>query len=271
MTVLDVYAPHPTTRAKQLQKEFATVGMTYRAPDIGLTRKIQQEMHEARAVLVPSDTVRKSLVEEGVSGDRIRVVPFGVNTHRFVPPSCPRGATEKFDVLFVGAISVEKGLRTLLEGFRRFVDLSPGIKARLMLVGRVRGNARVLLRRHAGEFEIAGIRRHDELVKLYQGADVLVLPSHSEGSALVTYEAMACGLPVITTPEAGSIVRDGEDGYLVEAGAPEMLADRLASMCKLRERTLRMGQKALQSIQSYRAADYGGRVMDAYRSFLGGR
>ena len=53
-------------------------------------------------------------------------------------------------------------------------------------------------------------------------ADVFVFPSLFEGSAVVTYEAIACGLPSIVTPEAGSVVRDGVEGFLVPAaGGPE--------------------------------------------------
>ena len=49
-------------------------------------------------------------------------------------------------------------------------------------------------------------------------ADVFVFPSLFEGSAVVTYEALACGLPSIVTPNAGSVVRDGVDGFHVPAG-----------------------------------------------------
>ena len=61
----------------------------------------------------------------------------------------------------------------------------------------------------------------------YRWADVFVLPSICEGSAAVCYEALAYGLPVITTPNAGSVVRNGVDGYIV----PIRDADAIA--CKL--------------------------------------
>jgi glycosyltransferase involved in cell wall biosynthesis len=65
------------------------------------------------------------------------------------------------------------------------------------------------------------VRRH------YQWADVFVFPSLCEGSAMVTYEALAAGLPVITTPNAGSVVRDGVDGFIVPIRDAEAIAAKL--------------------------------------------
>jgi len=61
----------------------------------------------------------------------------------------------------------------------------------------------------------------------YQQADIFVFPSIEEGSALVTDEAMACGLPVVTTPNAGSVVRDGVEGFIVSIRDPDALAERI--------------------------------------------
>ena len=61
----------------------------------------------------------------------------------------------------------------------------------------------------------------------FEWADVFLLPSLCEGSATVTYEALAAGLPVVTTPNAGSVVRDGVDGFLVSIRQHESIAERL--------------------------------------------
>ena len=82
--------------------------------------------------------------------------------------------------------------------------------------------------------QVARNKIADEFAK----ADLFVLPSLAEGSATVTYEALALGIPVITTRAAGSPVRDGVDGAIVPERAPEALADaieRIAEDRKLRE------------------------------------
>ena len=61
-------------------------------------------------------------------------------------------------------------------------------------------------------------------------ADVFVFPSLFEGSAVVTYEALACGLPSIVTPSAGSVVRDGIEGFLVPESNVLALAERMEQL-----------------------------------------
>jgi glycosyltransferase involved in cell wall biosynthesis len=65
------------------------------------------------------------------------------------------------------------------------------------------------------------------MADLYAWADVFLLPSICEGSAMVTYEALSWGLPVITTHNAGSIVRDTVDGWLVPIRDSEAIAKKL--------------------------------------------
>ena len=90
----------------------------------------------------------------------------------------------------------------------------------------------------------------------YQWGDVFVLPSVCEGSATVIYEALGHGLPVITTPNAGSVVRDGLDGFIVpirDAAAIVRCLDRLASDGELwREMSRNARQRSLQfTLRSY--------------------
>lgn len=100
--------------------------------------------------------------------------------------------------------------------------------------------------------EVLGLIPRSEIPELLAWADVLVLPSICEGSALVTYEALASGVPVITTPNAGSPVIDGETGYIVPirdslaiaeklerlAAAPELLKDMSAAARRYAEEHL---------------------------------
>ena len=75
------------------------------------------------------------------------------------------------------------------------------------------------------------------MAKHYQWADVFVLPSICEGSATVIYEAIGYGLPVVTTPNAGSVVRDGVEGFVVpirDVAAIIQSLDRLSSDPQLR-------------------------------------
>ncbi len=94
-------------------------------------------------------------------------------------------------------------------------------------MGRVLPEIKDVLRAYA---DLPGIRTVGFLntpAEAYQQSDIFVFPSIEEGSALVTYEALACGLPVVTTPNAGSVVRDGVEGFIVPIRDPDALAERM--------------------------------------------
>jgi len=97
-------------------------------------------------------------------------------------------------------------------------------------VGRVLPEIKEVLKGYA---DLPGVRMMGFLgtpAAAYQQADIFVFPSLEEGSALVTYEAMACGLPVVTTPNAGSLVRDGVEGFIVPIRDPDALAERIEQL-----------------------------------------
>jgi glycosyltransferase involved in cell wall biosynthesis len=94
-------------------------------------------------------------------------------------------------------------------------------------------------------------------VAVYQQADVFTFPTIEEGSALVTYEALACGLPVVTTPNAGSVVRDGVEGLLVPIRNVEALAAALECL-RADERLRReMGRAARARAEEFTWDGYG--------------
>src|SRR5690606_7175785 len=75
--------------------------------------------------------------------------------------------------------------------------------------------------------DLRGAVPRAEIMDHYAWADLFLLPSVCEGSATVVYEALAAGLPVITTPNAGSVVRNGADGFIVEPGNVEAICRSL--------------------------------------------
>jgi glycosyltransferase involved in cell wall biosynthesis len=85
--------------------------------------------------------------------------------------------------------------------------------------------------------ELLGRVPHGEVPGVMASADVFVFPSLFEGSAVVTYEALACGLPSVVTPSSGSVARDGKDGIVVPPADVEALAkamERLGTDPELR-------------------------------------
>ena len=177
-----------------------------------------RDIELADRILVPSEHIAGELVKHGTPRDRIAVVPYAADTHRFAPdPAKTHGTTCTF--LFAGGITQRKGIKYLLEAWRRV--RRPGW--RLRLLGALPADTGPL-RPYLDEVEWLGRFPHAEVPARMASADVFVFPSLFEGSAVVTYEAMASGLPCIVTAEAGSMARDGRDGLIVPARDVEALA-----------------------------------------------
>ncbi len=101
------------------------------------------------------------------------------------------------------------------------------------------------------------------MAREYDWADVFVLPTICEGSATVCYEAMAAGLPVITTPNAGSLVRDGVDGFIVPIRDAEALADKIMAVETDRELLRTMSDNAAQHARDFTWERYAERLIAA--------
>jgi glycosyltransferase involved in cell wall biosynthesis len=97
----------------------------------------------------------------------------------------------------------------------------------------------------------------------FRRADVFVLPTLADSFGLVHFQAMACGVPVITTPHCGSVVRDGIDGFLVPIRDAEALADRMQQLLEDRYLRRRMGMAARERAGEFTWARYGERLLAA--------
>ncbi|MFY7780943.1 MAG: glycosyltransferase [Tagaea sp.] len=213
----------------------------------------RREAIEADRVIVPSDYVRDTLSARGVDPARVFVLPYGVDTARFRP--APRAPDGKFRVLFVGGLSQRKGIKYLLEAAKRAAI--PGME--LVCVGKLAGG-------EAAFAPYANVFRHvrhvpfHEVHALFQTADVFAYPSLHEGSAFASYEALASGLPVVCTPNTGSVVRDGVEGYLVAPRDVDALVDRLRALPRYRYLPGRMATAARARAEEFTWAHYGARL-----------
>jgi glycosyltransferase involved in cell wall biosynthesis len=211
-------------------------------------RRTEQEIALADLILAPSPFVRDDLLHRGVDPDRLALLPYGVDIERFAP--CERGARRgPINVLYVGQVGYRKGLPYIATALRR---LEMNLSSSFRVIGPVVKKSRILERRLHG-VDYAGRVQQDELAILYGEADIFVLPSLSEGMALVVLEAMASGLPVVVTRETGyeGLVRDGVEGFIVPRRNFEALASKIEILANDSELRTRMGRAARQRAESY--------------------
>jgi glycosyltransferase involved in cell wall biosynthesis len=216
----------------------------------------RHELAEADRILVPSEYVRDSLVVRGTPNERIAVLPYGVDIGRFRPSArLARDTARPLRLLFVGTLSQRKGVKYLLEAARR---LGPEA-VELVLVGRMIG-AQTAFTPYRDVFRHVNHVPYHEVHALYHDADVFVYPSLHEGSAFVTYEALASGLPVVTTRNAGAVVRDGEEGFIVPIRDVEALVERIDRLRRDEDLRQAMGAKARVRAEQFTWAHYRARL-----------
>lgn len=207
--------------------------------------RIKAEWSLTDVVLVNSDWSRQALVQQGVPVEKIIVVPLALDLHRdrLPPPINPRG---NLKVIWLGSVILRKGIQYLVEAARKLERT--GIE--FLLAGRI-GISEEALRTFPGNIKVLGRVTRDQLSVFYRQAHVFVLPTISDGFAVTQLEAMAHGLPVITTPNCGRVVTHGVDGMIVPARDSQALAEALASLDADRSLLQEMSVNALQTIHRF--------------------
>ena len=178
------------------------------------TRYIE-EYELADLLVVLSTKAAETFRIQGFPEEKLFYLPRGVDVERFKPGTGP----PMFRAVFSGALIERKGIHHLLEAWHR-LDLK---NAELWLVGSVHEEAKPSLKKFWRD-NITVVGFTSDVAKYLSQSTVHIFPSQLEGSAKVTYEAAACGLPQITTREAGDVVNDGVEGLIVPPADVDALA-----------------------------------------------
>jgi glycosyltransferase involved in cell wall biosynthesis len=239
------------------------------------------------ALIAVSPQVRDDLVALGVAPrERVVVIRLGIELDERVAPELNgRGESrrylgipgDRFAVGWIGRMTAVKRTDDVLIAFKRLRD--GGVDAVLCMVGD--GPDRLQLEQRAHELGVARntvfLGYQEDVAPFYAAFDALVLPSGNEGTPVSVIEALAAELPVVATRVGGvpDVVRDGEDGFLVEAGATDDLADRLAQLAGDPALRARMGKQGRERVlPRYAVERLVEDIDELYRSLLsagGGR
>ena len=225
-----------------------------------------REFAAADRLLAPSDFVLDSFVERGI--DPVKVVrhAYGHDPARFVPPAVdlPR----PFTAIFVGRGEPAKGLHFALDAWLRS---SASRNGRLLILGRLLPDyERALADRlaHPG-VEVLGFV--DDVAAVLAGCDVLIFPTYTEGSALVTFEAMAMGVVPLVSEAAGAPVTDSVDGFRHAVGEVDALVRQLDLLAGPGGTLAAIRTAAVAASRHQTWDDGGRRLLEAYRAALASR
>lgn len=208
--------------------------------------------------ICPSEAIQTDLIKNySISPQKTAVIPYGVEPHwlELNPQPIPRR------ILFVGSANLRKGIHYLAMAaqqlhqqgydyeFRVAGDVTPEIKnnplcKHLNFLGRIPRN-----------------QIQAEFIK----ADIFVLPSLAEGSAGVTYEALAAGLPLVTTKSSGSVVENGIQGYIIPEKNAHTLANAIAAIVEDRSKRDQMATAARERAKDYTWDKYQQRLIETLK------
>ncbi len=243
------------------------------------------QMKEAKIVIAISAMVKHHLLEyTRLEEEKVRIVRNGVDLNRFHP-----GNREKFRketrkklglaedevmVIFVAHNFRLKGLQTLIRVLARLKSSHPGHPFRVAVLGVGKERKFASRARKLGvEDKLIFIGADADTPRFYAAADISVHPSYYDPSALVVLEAMASGLPVITTNYCGTseIIREGREGYVVPTPSDiSLLTDRIRSLENPQLRR-RMGEAARRRAENFPYSRNMREILEIYDQYIGSR
>ena len=270
--------PHPLTIRRILSEELAahpdcaaslTQEWELALPEDDFAHLVAEPALAAR-FLCASGFTRQSLIEHGADPGATRVIPYGVDLDRFHPDSTRRApAGSKLRLLFVGRINQRKGVKYLLEALR----ILKTDQIELTVCGRV-VDSLDLFKPFGDRVTIRPSVSPAELEAAYQAADLFVFPSVAEGFGQVLLEALASGLPILSTTHtaAPDLLTGGpevyQEGFIVPPRRPDLLAETIDWAASHRSELAQMGHRARLRATHFTAERFRTGIATAVRDFL---
>jgi starch synthase len=226
-TFLDAGNSHPDNFWKILSEEHSRWNCPYPPVPRFYIRRARAMLDETDYIIAPSEFVAESFLERGFDAERILRVPYGVDLSTFTSNLIPREKSRPFTLISTGSLSLRKGTPYLLEAFRMIRKTIPD--ARLLLSDLKSASILPILESYSDlPIEWAPSLGHEDLARRLKSADLFILPSLEEGLVRTALEAMACGVPVILTPNTGSsdYVTEGVNGSVVPIRDAAAIAEK---------------------------------------------
>jgi glycosyltransferase involved in cell wall biosynthesis len=232
-----------------------------------LLAQYYKDFKYADAILVNSDFVKQTFIKSCFPSDQVKVVYLGVddkflNVCKVVKK--PRRKKIK-SILFAGGWSIRKGAHYLMAALQELeneyweLTIAGGIEPEL------KNETKLFFEKYRSRIRFLGFLSREELCKIMLEHQIFIFPSLMEGSARVVFEALACGCFVLTTPNSGSIVKEGIHGTLLSPGSIYSIVNGLKKVWHGHYDIKQIGDNNMELIfSSYRQDQYTDKVLNVY-------
>jgi len=213
---------HMLEQQEILRNEYLKYNIHFNIDPWAMDRELK-EYKEANFILVPSEFCRSSFAKHKIYNTEI--IPYAANLDNFYP--IPKKANKKyFDILYIGALSLRKGLPYLLDAFANFKHPNK----QLHIIGSKTEDTILFEKKlNADNIKIYGHIPNNKLIQYINNADVFIIASIEDGYPLVIPQVLACAVPVISTFNTGSseLITKYNCGYVVPPMNSESILDKL--------------------------------------------
>jgi len=205
-------------------------------PELDFFERLEEEYRISDYIIVNSHYAKKSFVRHGFNEEKIVVIHLGVDIDIFYPLNIQKH--KKFHVVFVGNIHPRKGLQYLLKACEFLYD-----KVELLLIGNIVDKSVIT---EGKNVKILGHMPKNKLNEVLNKCHVMVLPSIDDSFGLVGLEALAAGLPLISSSNCGvsELIEDSVDGYIVEPRDAMAISEKILLLANDENQRLEMSRAA---------------------------
>jgi glycosyltransferase involved in cell wall biosynthesis len=265
ITILERGSSHIVYQNELLKEEYKKYGKDF-SIDHRVINKELEEYAMADYISVPSNFVRDSFIEKGISPSKLIMNPYGAGNSFYTEEGANNEKNKKFTIVYLGSLTIRKGLLYL---FQALAELKMDIEFYdVWFIGKVDDELEPYIAKYKkSNWTFFGQINHYQLKDYLVKCHVGVQPSVEEGLSMVIPQMMACGVAMIVTPNTGggNIIQDGFNGFIVPIRTPSAISERISYLFEDQSILDNINRKAAEAIKmGFTWNDYG----DRYNKFL---
>ncbi|TKC00458.1 glycosyltransferase [Pedobacter cryophilus] len=264
--IVDHSIAHPVSMKNYLLKEYDKFNKKYDLdPSTKFWTLVQKDCEEADYIVVNSDFVKQTFLENGFENEKIKVIYFGVRKDFIgIKKDWRIKLGEPTKLLFIGNFGFRKGARVLIDAIK--ILNSRNLNVQLDILGIVDEMGRIDI---PSNINFRGIFLYDELKNFLKTRDIYVFPTFAEGSSRAAMEAMASGIPVVTTYNCGVPITHNLNGIIVPIDDSTTLANEIERLMLNESLRQTIGLNASNLIRdSYTWEIYRKNIVEFYREII---